>query len=659
MDLFSRTVLFVSIFFCQFAAASPSLPEDAIQRVYGSTFEVVVKKLKKDSLTYKEPLPTHLIPYQVRTDKYWSIGTAFAIGPNTFVSAAHVFGLQNASLYNDFYLRDSNNKVYKMGKVLKYADNKDMIVFTLDSHRVKNHLQTNSSPELNTKVFAVGNALGDGVIIRDGLYTSRTPEDRDGKWSWIRFSAAASPGNSGGPLLDNKGRVIGIVLRKSENENLNYALPISEVLKAKENLAVIDARIKYIMENLKIEKLSDFKYQTKLPLTFKQLSTKLVAATEKFSQQLMRDILAENKQDIFPNDKNSEDLLHRTYNAVFPHIIWQKEDGNWVPFKPDDIYSAKLSKNGYLQYGKLGDTLLFRIRKPDDLQLKAFLADGKLMMDYLLKAINYERGMGNKKIRITSLGKPVMTEKFTDSFQRKWIIRKWLIEYDDSAVVSMSLPTPGGSVTLMRSSNIGYIHSHLDDLKVLADYTYVSYYGTLKQWTEYLALRNALPAAMKKIELNYKTGQRFSFKSQEINVAFDPKAQNISDSSDLKLYFSYSKQNGKVVWDLSSLQVGEDQNNNNLFRVVRNLRPSESMGDNFKKGWQRLVKQEFPFNKVSYFKNNGTHIGTIYMQGQSSSQLKNKQVLYSVFHSLEGKKEQTDIQQRMDAFIHGLDISGS
>jgi S1-C subfamily serine protease len=41
-----------------------------------------------------------------------------------------------------------------------------------------------------------------------------TPEARYGNWKWLRFSAAASPGNSGGPLLDSKGNVIGIVLRR-------------------------------------------------------------------------------------------------------------------------------------------------------------------------------------------------------------------------------------------------------------------------------------------------------------------------------------------------------------------------------------------------------------------------------------------------------------
>ncbi|HPY53987.1 MAG TPA: hypothetical protein PK505_08365, partial [Treponemataceae bacterium] len=65
-----------------------------------------------------------------------------------------------------------------------------------------------------TEVFSVGNALGDGIVIRNGVYTSTTYEDQNGEWKWIRFSAAASPGNSGGPLLQVKGRCLVLYYEK-------------------------------------------------------------------------------------------------------------------------------------------------------------------------------------------------------------------------------------------------------------------------------------------------------------------------------------------------------------------------------------------------------------------------------------------------------------
>ena len=109
-------------------------------------------------------------------------------------------------------------------------------------------------------MFAVGNALGEGIVIRDGLLTSLTPEAQDGRWKWLRFSAAASPGNSGGPLLDAQGRVIGLVAAKSPNENLNYALPIERLLNAPEKQRTFEVRESFgIPKLLRGTIVADFK----------------------------------------------------------------------------------------------------------------------------------------------------------------------------------------------------------------------------------------------------------------------------------------------------------------------------------------------------------------------------------------------------------------
>ena len=52
--------------------------------------------------------------------------------------------------------------------------------------------------ELDTEAAqaAIRRIRSTGVVIRDGLYTSDTPEQQDGRWDWMRFSAAASPGKA-------------------------------------------------------------------------------------------------------------------------------------------------------------------------------------------------------------------------------------------------------------------------------------------------------------------------------------------------------------------------------------------------------------------------------------------------------------------------------
>src|SRR6185295_7280583 len=126
-------------------------------------------------------------------------------------------------------------------RVLKFSAHQDFVVFTARGITAQ-PLTATGTATVDAPVFAVGNALGEGVVIRDGLLTSMTPEDQDGRWKWLRYSAATSPGNSGGPLLNAAGQVIGVVIGKSPNDHLNYALPIEHVLSAGSE-AGIDVRV--------------------------------------------------------------------------------------------------------------------------------------------------------------------------------------------------------------------------------------------------------------------------------------------------------------------------------------------------------------------------------------------------------------------------------
>jgi len=72
--------------------AHSATPTPEVQsEVRAATFEVVMRKVDSDALAYEKSLPLDLIPYVIRSDHYWSIGTAFAIGPETYVTAGHVF----------------------------------------------------------------------------------------------------------------------------------------------------------------------------------------------------------------------------------------------------------------------------------------------------------------------------------------------------------------------------------------------------------------------------------------------------------------------------------------------------------------------------------------------------------------------------------------
>lgn len=629
------------------------LSKESIQRLRAATYEVVVKKPVKDPLKYEKALPMDLIPYSIRSDKYYPVGTAFAIGENKFVSAAHVMYLGFDSQYEEVYLRDQAGKIIKINKFSKYSYRRDFVVFSLKNAGKGKPLSTNTKPDLNEEIYAVGNALGEGIVIRDGLYTSNTPEERNGDWKWIRFSAAASPGNSGGPLVDKNGRVIGIVLRKSRNENLNYALPISEVMNAKNNLAVLDTKLTYLLDNMDMNKTDKFRKEISLPKSYKSLDKALIKSIDKFSKDLLSGLLSENKDNIFPNGKGSEILLHKTYSANFPRLIKKAEDGFWDTFYPSKTSDSELGKNGFLSYGGMDSSYFVRIQKPDSVSLRKFYFDSKLFMDLMLKGIPVTRRVGPQQIKITSLGKADRDYVFTDSYKRKWQVRTWSLPHNDQRVVTFALPVPGGYAVILRSGSTGRTDGQILDLEVLSEFIYLSYYGTLAQWQEFTAIKKLLPPVFNNIRIT-RNGNKMSYKSDRLSFSVNKSIMKITKNSDLQLKFSYFRENGKTVWDVASVVIGEDKNTGTFFEVERNARPPKSLSDNYRADWENIVNRRIPYDAKVFVNGKRSFIGTVATKGQG---LDKKSRVYTLVYGVDGTVGQELAAQKLDGFLKVLKVT--
>ena len=145
------------------AARAASMNPKLLPNVQASTFEVVAAKPGHDPLTYARKLPMDLLPYQERTDKYYSIGTAFAIGPNRYVTAGHVLMVGLDSLWGPLALRDASGKVLPDRHRSRNSRCAGTSWCSRSSTRpAQAALPVNTDPQLNTVVYAVGNALGTG-----------------------------------------------------------------------------------------------------------------------------------------------------------------------------------------------------------------------------------------------------------------------------------------------------------------------------------------------------------------------------------------------------------------------------------------------------------------------------------------------------------------
>ena len=163
------------------------------------------------------------------TPQIWT-GTGFALNNNYIVTNYHVVeNAKNISIQGingDFSIKylakviatDKVNDLAILSTVYKYPSNN--VPYTVKT----------SISDVGEDIFVLGypltSTMGEEIKLTTGVISSKT--GFQGDVSMYQISAPIQPGNSGGPLFDKKGNVIGIVSAKHNGaENVTYAVKTS------------------------------------------------------------------------------------------------------------------------------------------------------------------------------------------------------------------------------------------------------------------------------------------------------------------------------------------------------------------------------------------------------------------------------------------------
>ena len=158
-----------------------------------------------------------------------SHGSGFAIGDGSLVlTNAHVVGeAKNVTLV-------TSGGISLEGQVVKVSKERDTALVSISGLRLP-ALRINSSiPPSASKVYAVGSPLDERLsgTVTEGIVSGTRILDG---YEWIQSDVAVNPGNSGGPLMDEDGEVIGISTMGAQSGGsqvgLNLFVPIGDGLK--------------------------------------------------------------------------------------------------------------------------------------------------------------------------------------------------------------------------------------------------------------------------------------------------------------------------------------------------------------------------------------------------------------------------------------------
>jgi len=151
--------------------------------------------------------------------------SGFIVKPNVIATAYHCLNEHGTpfEINEGFLIKTYDGKHRPPGRVLGFDVKRDFVFLEVDGLQEYGAMELADSYEIGQAVYTIGNVGGEGIAIRDGIMAATTKDLSDPSIEYIRYSAATSPGNSGGPLVDGHGRLVGVVFAGTQTENYNLA----------------------------------------------------------------------------------------------------------------------------------------------------------------------------------------------------------------------------------------------------------------------------------------------------------------------------------------------------------------------------------------------------------------------------------------------------
>lgn len=189
----------------KFAGQAESLP-DLVRRVKPSVVSVLTYDAKGESLIS---------------------GSGFFIRPGEVVTNSHVIrGAHRVEIHT----LDGKGRTYPVAGAFAVDEEADLALLSvnLPAERSRPLTLSNTLPDEGEQVFVIGNPLRLEGSVSDGIVSAVREVPDLGRI--IQITAPVSHGNSGSPLFNMRGQVIGIVTVKVTNgQNINLALGVSRI----------------------------------------------------------------------------------------------------------------------------------------------------------------------------------------------------------------------------------------------------------------------------------------------------------------------------------------------------------------------------------------------------------------------------------------------
>ncbi|MGY6171805.1 trypsin-like peptidase domain-containing protein [Candidatus Mycoplasma pogonae] len=161
-------------------------------------------------------------------DLSFATGTIYQ---NKIISNHHILPRNSENKNIEYWYRKFDSNDFIKMNYIKSSKEKDLALF--ESKDLNKGFEINKNYILGEKVYTIGNSLNMGLAISEGIISTVNYFDEN---KYIRVYGQIEEGNSGGPLFNKYGQIIGIVSFKNKinlSETVNsfyFVIPFNDVL---------------------------------------------------------------------------------------------------------------------------------------------------------------------------------------------------------------------------------------------------------------------------------------------------------------------------------------------------------------------------------------------------------------------------------------------
>jgi serine protease Do len=230
------TAIFISALAMYF---SPAVDPSQIERL-----SIDIAQIKETQKVTNSKLNDVVPPKIPKGANFKTGGTAFLIdGKGYLVTNAHVLTGSSGAIVVDNHGNEYNSRILSVDRKL------DLAILKIDDIDFK-ALKTlpyairKTQADLGEELFTLGYPR-DEIVYNMGYLSAKT--GYQGDTSSCQLSLTANPGNSGGPVFNKNGEIVGIISTKqTQAEGVVFALKANNIYKMIDSLKTIDTSFKKV-----------------------------------------------------------------------------------------------------------------------------------------------------------------------------------------------------------------------------------------------------------------------------------------------------------------------------------------------------------------------------------------------------------------------------